>query len=163
MKHYFVINLGAYSKLKDVLLWAWVWKLWSRDLRNGGAICVEMHNQKKSHFPFTGRIWVAKWRSPPVVAVTGFCCWLETTFVSPTWTLSCMCGSGCGVCVYVGWQGWGEALLRSDYAIKMRKKKRSYNNLKHNYIILIQNRWEEPFWNRCINKIKLKEKQQMKL
>lgn len=38
--------------------------------------------------------------------------------------------------------GMGEALLSSGYAAKLKK---SYNNLKHNYIILIQNRREEPF------------------
>ena len=63
-----------------------------------------------------------------------------------------MCGGSCSVCVYMSWRGLGGALLRKWLCNKNEKK--SYNNLKHNYIILIQNRQEEPFRNRCINKIK---------
>lgn len=73
-----------------------------------------------------------------------YCCSLEASFVSSSQTwFACVSWEG-GVCVSVSWQGWRESLLRGGHAISM--KKNVYNNMKHNCIILIQNRQEEPFF-----------------
>ena len=104
------------------------------------VLSVNNYNQKKSYFPVINGIWVAQGFLRLVSAVTcccltrGFICIIQLNLNLHVWWKG-------GVCMSVG-RGGGNPSGEVTYN---KHEKDVYNNIKHNCIILIPNRQEEPF------------------
>lgn len=104
------------------------------------VLSTNNYNQKNYYFPVINGIWVAKWFLHLVSGVTcccltrGFICIMQLNLNLHVWWRG-------DVCMSVG-RGGGNP---SGEVTCSKHEKDVYNNIKHNSIILIQNRQEEPF------------------